>query len=256
MRTRLTPILNAFAVVGGLTVLVALPGCLNYSNYPSQDGAFAATDRPVTPATERAIALAVRWTADRYPPGDLRMAAPSSKAAGDITVKGPMVLNLPMGTRQVYYERIARLCGPEVMPLTPDNMESGIPIYHVGRVWVRAHEAVVDVYRPMPELGTTDDGTPIYQMVTVRMEAGFQPYRVVHGRAWEPGAYDAPPLFPLPQIDRENEYEFTRDRMKREGQEGFRLPEDATPEERMMEPLEAPPSEPPAATLDDELRRW
>jgi len=240
-------------------VLASLGGCLNYSNYPSQDGAFAATDRPATPATERAIALAIRWTADRYPPGDLRMAAPSPKAAGDITVKGPMVLNLPMGTRQVYYERIARMCGPEVMPLTLENAYSGIPVYHVGRVWVRAHEAVVDVYRPMPELGTTTDGTPIYQMVTVRMEGGFQPFRVVHGRAWEPGAYDAPPFFPLPMIDRENEYEFTRDRMKREGEAVFRLPEDATPEERMMDGVpsaDAPPAAGPADSAEGEPRRW
>lgn len=220
------------AMVGGLALLAALGGCLNYSNYPSVDGAYAATDRPVTPATERAIALAVKWTADRYPPGDLRMAAPSLQEAGDITIRTPIILNLPMGTRQVYYNRIARLCGPEVIPLTLDNASSGTPVYHVGRVWVRAHEAVVDVYRPMPELGTTSDGTPIYQMVTVRMEGGFQPYRVMHGRAWEPGAYPAPPFFPIPEIDRENEYEYTRDRMLNEGQEGFVLPEGAAPEDR------------------------
>jgi len=255
-RSRVSRVLPA--TVGALCLALGIAGCLNYSNYPSVDGAFAATDRPVTPATEVAIALAVRWTADRYAPGDLRMAAATPKEAGDITIRSPIILNLPIGTRQVYYNRIARNCGPEVAPLTLENAQSGVPIYHVGRVWVRAHEAVVDVYRPMPELGTTDDGSPIYQMVTVRMEGGFQPYRVVHGRAWEPGAYPPPPLFPLPLVDRENEFEYTRERMRASGSDSFVLPEGATPEQRAAQPVvpQNPRTAPASPGVADTSPKW
>lgn len=218
----------------GIMMLAAgtLGGCYGHSNYPAIDGAVAANDNPNTPATERCMTLAVRWVADRYPPRNDREFAVTPEEAGDITVRWPMVLNLPVGTRKIFYDRIAANCGPMVRPMSAETENSGDPVYHVGRIWVRAHEAKVDVFRPMPEIGEAPrSGGRVYQMITVTLKGGFEPWRVVHGRAWEPGAYDVPESYYVPEFDREDQYRW--ERKQREDARNARFQESqpaATPE--------------------------
>ncbi|MFZ4574436.1 MAG: hypothetical protein ACOYN0_08570 [Phycisphaerales bacterium] len=213
---------TALALTGLVTISALLGGCFGNSNYPAIAGASAATDSPNTPAVESCMTLAVRWVADRYPPRNDRREAQTPKEAGDITVRWPMVLNLPVGTRKVFYERIARNCGPEVRPMTTETENNGAPVYHVGRVWVRAHEAKVDVYRPMPEIDESPGGGGrVYQMITVTLKGGFEPWRVVHGRAWEPGAHELPEIYYMPEVDREDQFRHEM-RLRREAREaGF-----------------------------------
>ena len=219
---RITPLLLCLVASAGLA------GCYGNSNYPAVQGSTATTDSPNTPSIERCTTLAVRWVADRYPPRNDRINATTATEAGDITVRWPMVLNLPIGTRKVFYERIAKNCGPQVMPMTPESQQSGEPVYHVGRVWVRAHEAKVDVFRPMPEIDERPGmGGRVYQMITVTLKGGFEPWRVVHGRAWEPGAYPVPEIYYLPEQDREDQYRYEM-RTRRESREAeFRPPAEA-----------------------------
>jgi len=182
------------------------------------------------------MTLAIRWVADRYPPSNDRIDAPTSKEAGDITVRWPMVINLPIGMRKIFYDRIAANCGPLVMPMSPEALQSGEPIYHVGRVWVRAHESKVDVYRPVPEIGAGADGKLVYQMITVTLEGGFEPWRVVAGRAWEPGAHPVPETYFVPDIDRQDQY-YEEMRNRRDAREAQFVGENAEA------PMESGPSE-------------
>jgi hypothetical protein len=195
-------------IIGVLTIAGLLAGCNTNANYPELSGAEIATESPNREAIERCTVLAVRWVADRYPPRNDRINASTAKEAADITVRWPMVLSLPVGTRRYYYERIVKGCGPEVVAMSPEAEKSGAPVYYVGRVWVRAHEATVDVYRPMPEIGESPTGGLVYQLITVRMSGGFQPWRVMNGRAWEPGAYPLPEKYNIPAKDRPDQYEY------------------------------------------------
>jgi hypothetical protein len=94
--------------------------------------------------------------------------------------------------------------------MTPDLANSGLPVFHVTRVWMRGNQATIDVLRPMPELGNDPQGRTVYQPVTVRLEAGFQPWRVVHARIWNPGDEVEPPPYFLPEVDRPDEFERTQ----------------------------------------------
>lgn len=194
-----------------LALLTALGGCYGHSSTPELQGTPAAIDSANSLAAEQCATLAVKWVADRYPPRNDRAQATTPKEAGDITIRFPMVVNMPKGTRKAYYERMARNCGPEVYPMSPEVESAGLPVYHVGRIWTRAHEAKVDVYRPMPEIESSPGGGgPVYQMITVILHGGFSPWRVVHGRAWEPGAHPVPPVYYIPGTDRPDQYEYEK----------------------------------------------
>src|SRR5262249_20624546 len=100
-----------------------------------------------------------------------------------------------------------REIGPNVHPLTPEIWsDNAYPIYHVSRVWIREHEAKVDVLRPMFEMGPGPDGKPIYQAVTVHLEGRFEPWHVVFGRSLEAGTVPTPAPYFLPEQDDPNQY--------------------------------------------------
>lgn len=189
--------------VGGV-----MGGCV--SNYPAVPTTRGVRDNPNSPAAEQAMIAALRWVGTRYTPGRPDLSQPLPDAASRAEVQYPMAVNLPFGLRKLYYDRVALNTGPEVVPLTPEIASQGsLPIFHVGRVWVRGPGATVDVFRPMPELGLGPDGKTVYQMVTVRLDrdglAG--PWRVIHGRAWEPGWGDVPEFYFVPDVDRWDQWE-------------------------------------------------
>ncbi len=195
----------AQAMVLGVA-LAGIAGCQQYSTYPNIPTARGMSENPNNPAGADAMIQAVRYVATRYSPGSPTGPLEDEKAASDPTVPFPMVVNLPRGMRRSFYERIAREIGPHCAPMTADA-DPALPVYHVTRVWLRFSSGEVDVLRPMPELGPDASGHPVYQAVTVRLEGGFEPWHVVHARAWPAGEAQVPVRYCIPDVERVDQYE-------------------------------------------------
>lgn len=205
--------------------LAGLSGCTSTTNYPEIEGSQATFEDPNEWRTVAAMVVAVRYVGNRYEPGRLpeyNTIDPTQIA--ESTVAYPFILNVPPGLRKVYYERLCREVGPNVQPVTDavadavaNNQATEVPLVHIGRVWIREQRAQVDVYRPMPELGLDKNGRQIYQMITVRLTGGVQPWRAVHARAWAPGAFPVPPIYALPAVDRADQYRVTKHELEQQG---------------------------------------
>ena len=187
----------------------ALGGCKHGGvNYPEIPSATGTRQNPNSPASESAMIAALQFVANRYEPGTLRLDATTSKEAGQTITQLPMAVNLPAGMRKSFYERIARLVGPNVVPMTAET-DAALPVYHVTRVWLRFKQGSVDVMRPMPELPPGPDGRPVYQTVTLKMRVGVDAWRVLHARAWEPGLDPVPETYYVPDEERIDQYNIT-----------------------------------------------
>jgi hypothetical protein len=189
-------------------LLVSVAGCFQRSTYPAIPTSRGFNENPNTPAGEQAIVAAVQYVASRWTPGE-REYDPTSTPRGLPMVQYPMVVNLPLGMRKLYYDRIPTKIGPDVLPATPESVVSGKPVFHVARVWLRFNSGIVDILRPMPEVGLAPDGQPVYQKITVRLEGGMKPWTVVHARSWVPGDDTAPDFYFVPAIDDPNQFAIT-----------------------------------------------
>lgn len=252
--------LHAAALMTGLALpLVSMTGCVGYGSWPPVEGADLAATNPNVPYTVETTTLALQWVLQRYPvPG-----AGTSPVGLD---EPRFAVNLPAGLRRGNYIRIASAAGGT--PVTPDNAGE-LPVFHIGRVWIRGGTAKVDVLRPMFELPRRADGSYVYQCVTVLMEGGFRPWGVTGTQTREPGLVPVPDLYYLPatefpeqeaRIQRARAAEIERqDRLRRErmAPEPVAAPEpepilEPTPEpvlEPVPEPAPEPTPEPPASEV-------
>jgi hypothetical protein len=197
-------------VVGGI-VLLAGTACQEYATYPPVATAKGMSEDLNNPGSEKAMVAALQYVATHYPPGGKTFEPKATAETGLLQAAYPMAINLPKGMRKSFYERMASDVGTQAVPLTEDVWNSGrLPVYHVTRVWMRFHDGTVDVLRPMPELGIGSDGKPVYQKVTVKLTGGFEPWRVVHARAWEPGVEATPEPYFLPDIERIDQFKFSQ----------------------------------------------
>lgn len=215
--------LLCLSVVSAL--MAGIAGCTSTTNYPEIEGATGTFEDPNEWRTVAAMIVAVRYVGNRYEPGHLPQYNTIDPAeAAESMVAYPFVLNAPPGLRKVYYDRLCREVGESVEPMNSavaeqvaNNQETDTPVIHIGRVWIREQRAEVDVYRPMPELDRGRDGKLVYQMVTVRLSGGIQPWRAVHARAWAPGAFATPPTYVIPQFDRPDQYRVTKYELEQQG---------------------------------------
>lgn len=150
-------------------------GCAGYASYPNADGSLTRTTTS-SRNTRAVMRESLAWVINRDTQRPARFA-----------------VNLPPSTGEEAYREIAAAVGGE--PLNESNAD--LPRYSVGRVWVRAGEAKVDVTRPVMALGTTADGRYATQTLTVELEGGFTPWRVVRHRPWALGAIGEPPANPI-----------------------------------------------------------
>jgi hypothetical protein len=209
-RTKIARTAGAVGVVALGIALAANTGCQKYQNYPVVPTSQGMAEDPSNPATEAAIIAAVQYVGNRYPPNGQAVELKGGKTPGKLMVDYPFAINLPAGMRKSFYERIPTKIGPDVVPLTPEIAEQNtLPIYHVSRVQLRFNQGIVDVLRPVPELGESTNGKPIYQKFTVRLQGGFEPWRAVHARAWEPGADDAPEFYFVPDMERVEQFKYS-----------------------------------------------
>jgi hypothetical protein len=194
------------AVIGAAAILAGAVGCQHVTTYPDVPTAQGFTENPNTPACEQAVVASVQYVASRWSPGK-REYDESATPGGAPMVPYEMLVNLPVGTRKMFCERIPAQIGPNVQPITPETVQTGLPIFHVSRVWLRFNSGTVDVLRPATELGIGPDGQPIYQKITLTLKREFNTtWRVVYGRTWSPGDDTPPELFFVPAQDDPNQY--------------------------------------------------
>ncbi len=171
-----------------LAALVA-PGCTGYHSYPPIKGSIASTN-PNSPPIDELMILSLDWVTTRYPVEGTVIAGRSPEFA----------INLPAGVRKSVYEYVARKVSDRARPLTAENADK-VPIYHIAELWVRDGLAKVTVLRPAYELGPAPDGKPVYQGITLRIEGGLHPWRVVRHQVWEVGTIPMPELYFCPESD-------------------------------------------------------
>lgn len=176
----------------GVGVLLG-SGCTGYQSYPPIKGTSASTN-PNSPPVDELMILSLDWVTTRYPVGGTVIAGQTPEFA----------INLPRGVRKSVYEYVASKVSDRARPLTPENADT-MPVYHIAQLWVRDGVAKVTVLRPAYELGPSPDGKPVYQGITLRIEGGLHPWRVVRYQVWEVGTIEMPELYFCPGSEPEPE---------------------------------------------------
>ncbi|MDF1809313.1 MAG: hypothetical protein P1U42_06425 [Phycisphaerales bacterium] len=153
----------------GFTAVLA--GCVSYTNVPVPHSAPAFQSANHS-ASISVIAKALNEVVSKYP------------TAGEYT------LNLPTGTSPESAQKIIdRLPAGAILPY--EGMSDDIPVYHIGRIWIRASDAKVDVVYPF----TFVDGTTQDQSVTVWVSGGVRSWRVYRLQHWTAGTVPTPPIY-------------------------------------------------------------
>lgn len=163
-------------------VAVGLWGCQGYGSYPGPESSAMITN-PNTRGTVAVVTEAVRWASLRYAPG------------GD--VRASYLVSPPAGMWERYAERIADSLGDRAVLLREGD--ESLPTFSVGRVWLRGSRAKVDVFRPVVELGRDDNGAYTLEPVTVWLEGGIEPWRVVRHQTWAIGSVELPNAWYAPR---------------------------------------------------------
>lgn len=179
--------------LAGTLFSAGLSGCVGYSSYPYVEGSRLASTDPNLYSSREVITVALGWVMTKFPP--------EGRLPAGVGEEPRAIVSLVPGLRKSMYERIIQRVSDNtnmrVAAITPDNEASGLPVYRVGRVWLRHGDAKVDIYRPV--LGMTmPDGSAVYQCVTVILSGGFQPWLVKATHTREPGLLPAPELNYLP----------------------------------------------------------
>ncbi len=157
--------------LGLVGVMGTLGGCVSYTNVPVPESAPAfksANHFQSIAVVKKALATVI----EQYP------------------VEGVYAINLPVGTSPESFEKvIADLPDGAIMP--SEEMDSEIPVYHIGRVWIRASDAKVDVIYPFERA----DGRVEDQSVTVWLSGGVRKWRVYRQQHWAAGTIPTPPVY-------------------------------------------------------------
>lgn len=172
----------ALLVLAGAASLAVLPGCVGYNDIEPIDGGHGFVD-PNSPPVPTAMATALRWVVDRYPP--------TTEGFTGFTTEAPLAVSFPLRTRREIGDLVFTQAQIKNATFLTPATES-LPIYRIGRVYVRGDEATVDIHRPVPTLARDKSGTPYYQTITVNMRAGLSPWRVTSHRVWPVGSIDLP----------------------------------------------------------------
>jgi len=153
-----------------LGFLGQLGGCVSYTNVPVPESAPAFKSANHAQSIS-VVGKALETVISKHP------------------VSGAYLINLPAGTSPESFDQIiAEL--PEGAMMPSDGMDEGMPTYHIGRVWIRASDAKVDVIYPFVRA----DGTDQAQNVTIWLSGGVRSWRVYREQYWAPGTIPTPPL--------------------------------------------------------------
>lgn len=163
------------AMIGGLAGLgLMVAGCVSYTNVPVPESAPAFKSANHTQSIKVVIA-ALNTIVTRYPP------------VGDGVT---YAVNLPSGTTpESAQEIIESLPDGAIVPF--EGMSGEVPVYHIGRIWIRASDAKVDVVFPRANI----DGSVRDHNVTVWLSGGLQSWRVRRVQPWAPGTIATPEIY-------------------------------------------------------------
>jgi hypothetical protein len=198
-------LLPKFALLTGLAISTfALTACTTgYHTTPDIASAKGNVHDPNLYSQTLAVTRALEWVINKYPIETPRsITRNDTEAGGKPASAGTIAVNLTEGTSPETYEKICRelskQLGVQAVPLTQQIAASNnMPIYHIGRVWIRQQTAKIDVFRPMYDLPRHKDGTPIYQCVTVNLRGWTDPWAIDGVQTREPGAIEMPENNPI-----------------------------------------------------------
>jgi hypothetical protein len=204
----------------GLSMLV---GCVSYTNVPEPESAPAFKSANNSQA-KRVTSEALSEIIERYPMRD---------------AQGRYSVNLPAGTTLETAEEIAgRL--PEGVVIPFEGMDASIPTYHIGRIWIRASDAKVDVLYPARSF----DGSAFTGNVTAWLNGGVRSWKINRVQHWAPGTIPVPPIYvPISEEALESEASDPSDAADpvQADEEPVQLPEQAdAPEPDTAELVEEP----------------
>jgi hypothetical protein len=167
-KNRITRMMVSSAMLAGIG---ALGGCVSYTNVPGPDNVVAyagANNRQTVSVMSKALETMVA----KHP------------------VEGAFVVNLPMGTSPESYEKIIGQL-PDGATIPSEGMDEDQPTFHIGRVWIRASDAKVDVIYPFLRA----DGVRQEQNVTLWLSGGVRKWRVYREQYWAPGTIPTPAIY-------------------------------------------------------------
>lgn len=197
--TRLLALLSAATLA-----TISLSGCTTgYHTYPVIESAESASINPNLPTNIEAQVRALEWVINKYPIEMPRAITRSDiDGGGKPFSSGTIAVNLVPGSDQDTYRRACKKLsdslGVEAIPLTSAVLQHPtVPVYIVGRVWVRTQTAKVDIFRPMYDLPRKPDGTPVYQCITVNLRGWLEPWAVDNIQVREAGTIEVPEYTPL-----------------------------------------------------------
>ncbi|MBL4809359.1 MAG: hypothetical protein JKY43_04795 [Phycisphaerales bacterium] len=106
---------------------------------------------------------------------------------------GKYAVNLPVGTTPETAEIIiSRLPVGAILPYEGMGEAGGLmPVYHIGRIWLRGSSGKVDVVYPMLDAG----GQRIDGGVTVWVHGGDRPWYIKRMQYWAPGTVPTPLMY-------------------------------------------------------------
>lgn len=219
-------------LAGAMLGFVSLGGCVSYTNVPTPESAPAfksANHLQAIKVAKRSLEEAV----ERYPMSD---------------EQGRYCINLPVGTTLESAERIIEGLPGNVM-LPYEGMDESIPTYHIGRIWIRASDAKVDVLYPARGF----DGSSFMGNVTIWLNGGVQRWRVSRVQHWAPGTISVPELYiPLPEEVMKGESTPTSEDDDFSGTEPTAMNEPEMPAEQPAQP--EPQEQAPASGAGDPYR--
>lgn len=178
------------SAVVGLGVL-AMGGCLAYSNYPPQPGVtwINASD---TASIREPMAKSLKHVIEKDLASQKNLKLP---ATGSI-----VAINVPGGIAPESYRWIAANAHPRAEVLS-ETTDPGLPIYHIGEVAIRHTRVRVDVIRPITGLEQGVD-EPVYVGVEVHMRGSTGTRQIERDRPREVGTLTPPELFTIEDIQR------------------------------------------------------
>ena len=172
-RTRIAPI------AAGILGTLMLSGCISYTNVPEPESAPAFKSANHSQAI-RVTRVALDEVIQRYPMRD---------------AQGHYSVNLPVGTTLESAQKIVQNL-PDGVVLPYEGMDDSIPVYHIGRIWIRASDAKVDVLYPARSF----DGESFTGNVTIWLNGGVRAWKLNRVQHLAPGTIGIPPLYvPLPE---------------------------------------------------------
>lgn len=209
---------HTLGMIGITSLALAIGGCVSYTNVPVPESAPAfqsANHRQSITVISRALEAVIM----------------------DHPVVGEYAINLPAGTTPETAQKIVtQLPIGAIVPF--EGMDESIPVYSIGRVWIRASDAKVDVVYPFMRA----DGASQDQSVTVWLNGGIRTWRVNRQQHWSPGTVLTPPVY-VPVWPEPENVDDTIDESDMESTETH-SPDMYQPELEEVEPIAEPVMDP------------